>query len=257
VRIFDSHAHLTDPSFAEELVDVLARAADAGVAGIVTIASNLEDAAAAAELARNSSRPPVWATAGIHPHEADRCTPDALVELERYARSDVVVAVGETGLDFHYENAPRDRQIAAFRSQIALAEQLDLPVVVHSRAADGELAQLIEEYSGRVVGVLHCFTGGAQLLQTALAAGWYVSFSGIVTFARYTGAHHVQAVPGDRLLVETDSPYLAPVPLRGRRNEPSYLQHVVRRVAQLRGEDAVAVAEVTFENACRLYGRGS
>ncbi len=257
MRLFDSHAHLTDPSFAAELDDVLARAADEGVAAIVTIASNLEDAAAACELARRSSRPRVWSTAGIHPHEAERCTPEALVELERLAGSDVVVAIGETGLDLHYENAPRDLQIAAFRSQIELAEQLGLPVVVHSREADAELVRVVNDCSDRVVGVLHCFTGGAQLLQTALAAGWYVSFSGIVTFARYHGARHVQAVPGDRLLVETDSPYLAPVPLRGRRNEPSYLPYVVRCVAQLRGEDLAAVASVTFENACRFYGRGS
>jgi len=257
VRSFDSHAHLTDVSFAGELDDVLARAADAGVAGIVTIASNLEDAVAGAELARTSSRPRVCSTAGIHPHEADRCTSDALVELERHARSDVVVAVGETGLDFHYENAPRDQQIAAFRSQIELAERLGLPVVVHARDADEELAAIVREYAGRVVGVLHCFTGGEMLLRAGLEAGWYVSFSGIVTFTKYRGADHVQAVPGDRLLVETDSPYLAPVPLRGHRNEPSYLQHVIRRVAELRGEAAVAVANLTFENACRFYGRGS
>ncbi|UCC73659.1 MAG: TatD family hydrolase [Gemmatimonadota bacterium] len=254
MRLFDSHAHLTDESFAPELGDVLARAAERGVDAVVSIASELDDARAAIELARTTSRPRVWATAGIHPHHAERCTPETLAELEQLARSDLVVAVGETGLDFHYENAPRRRQIEAFRAQLGVAERLDLPVVVHSRAADDETAALIREYADRVVGVLHCFSGGAELLKAGLEGGWYVSFSGLVTFKNFRDLESVQQVPGDRLLVETDSPYLAPVPLRGRRNEPAFVEHTLRRLAEIRGEDPGGIAEATFENARRFYG---
>ncbi|UCC81667.1 MAG: TatD family hydrolase [Gemmatimonadota bacterium] len=254
MRLFDSHAHLTDKSFAAELDSTLARAAERGVGAVVTIASDLDDAQAAIELAQQPSRLRIWVTAGIHPHEADRWTPEAAARLEVLAGADPVVAIGETGLDFYYENAPRQGQSEAFRAQIELAARLGLPVVVHSREADDETAALIREFSGSVVGVLHCFTGGAELLDAGLAAGWYVSFSGLITFKRYRDEDTVRAVPGDRLLVETDSPHLAPVPKRGRRNEPAFLEHTVRRLAEIRGEQPEAVAERTFENACRFYG---
>jgi TatD DNase family protein len=254
VRLFDSHAHLTDESFAPELDATLARAAERGVGAVVSVASDLDDARAAIALARTASRPRIWATAGIHPHEAERWTPESAVQLEELGGSQPVVAIGETGLDFFYENAPRREQSEAFRAQLELAGRLGLPVVVHSREADEETATLIEEFSGRVVGVLHCFSGGVELLQKGLAAGWHVSFSGLVTFKKYREQAIVRAVPDDRLLVETDSPYLAPVPKRGRRNEPSFLEHTVRRVAEIRGEDPDQIAELTFENACRFYG---
>ncbi len=254
MRLFDSHAHLTDPSFADELEDVLARAADAGVESVTSVASNIEDARYAVELARTASRPRLRATAGMHPHEANLCSPEALDEIERLARSELVVAIGETGLDFYYDNAPREAQVEAFRSQLEVAERLGLPVVVHSRETDDVVAEIVREFAGRVVGVLHCFTGGKDLLRAGLDSGWYVSFSGIATFKSFGDTARVKLVPGDRLLVETDSPYLAPVPMRGRRNEPSYVEHVVRRVAEIRGEGPDVIAEVTYQNACRFYG---
>lgn len=253
MRLFDSHAHLTDESFAPELDAILARAAERGVSAVVSIASNLEDAEAAIELARTASRPRIWTTAGLHPHEAERWMPETVDRLEKCARAEPVVAIGETGLDFYYENAPRPTQRLAFRAQLELAGRLGFPVVVHSREADEETAALIQEYRGRVVGVLHCYSGGAGLLEVGLAAGWYVSFSGLVTFKNYKDHDVVRAVPGDRLLVETDSPYLAPVPKRGRRNEPAFLEYTLRRVAEIRGEEPEEVAELTFDNACRLY----
>jgi TatD DNase family protein len=254
VRLFDSHAHLTDESFAAELDAVLTRAAERGLSAVVSVASDLDDARAALELARTASRLRIWATAGIHPHEAERWNPEAAACLEGLAGAESIVAIGETGLDFYYANSPRQVQSEAFRAQLELAERLGLPVVVHSREADLDTAALIQEFSGRVVGVLHCFTGGANLLEVGLAAAWYVSFSGLVTFKNYRDQDIVRAVPGDRLLVETDSPYLAPVPKRGRRNEPAFLEHTVRRLAEIRGEDPEEVAEATFENACRFYG---
>ncbi len=255
MRLFDSHAHLTDESFSADLDDVLARAAAAGVERVVAIASDLSDAARAIALARRG-RPRVLATAGLHPHRADRWDLEAQAALERLAGAAEVVAVGETGLDFHYENAPRRAQLDAFRGQLELAERSGLPVVVHCRDADEAMSEFLREFAGRVSGVLHCFTGGRELLEAGLESGWYISFSGIVTFKNYGDAALVRQVPGDRLLVETDSPYLAPTPLRGRRNEPAFVAHVVRRVAELRGEDPERVAEASFANACRFYGLG-
>ncbi len=254
MRLFDSHAHLTDERLADELDLVLERAAVAGVEAVVSIASDLEDAEEAIELSRRSASPRIFATAGIHPHEAHRCDEEALKRLEALARSGPpVVAVGETGLDFYYDHAPRDAQLEAFRRQLEVAERVGLPVVVHSRDADDPLAEVIEAFSGRVTGVLHCFSGKAALLRTGLEAGWYVSFAGIVTFKNFEGDELVRRVPADRLLVETDSPYLAPAPRRGKRNEPALVEHVLRRVAAIRGEDADELAEITHGNACRFY----
>lgn len=254
MRLFDSHAHLTDERFGSEIGDVLARAADQGVAEIVSIASDLDDAELAMELARHHERPRIRCTAGIHPHVAHHCTSEALDQIRELARSDLIVALGEMGLDFYYENAPRETQIEAFGAQMDLAAELGLPVVVHSREADEETARIVGEASGRVVGVLHCFSAGDGVLQAGLAADWYVSFSGLVTFKSFQGHEQVRRVPESRLLVETDSPYLAPVPVRGRRNEPANVRHVLERVAEIRAEDVRQLAESTYENACRFYG---
>lgn len=237
---------------------MLGRAREAGVECVCTIASSLEDARDAIALAGAQSRPRVAATAGIHPHEADSCSPEALGGLEDLASSsDAVVAIGETGLDFHYEHSPRAAQVDAFRGQLGVAERLGLPIVVHVRDASAEVAEIVREHAGRVIGVLHCFTGSTELLRSGLGSGWYVSFSGIVTFSSYRDAQHIIEVPEERLLVETDSPYLAPVPVRGRRNEPAFVAHVVRRIAEVRGRSPEEIAELTYQNAARFYGVGS
>lgn len=253
MRLLDSHAHLTDERFADDLDAVLERALAAGVQTIVCIASDLDDAAHAVELARRAGRPRLRCTAGLHPHVAGSWKPEDPQRLEVLAARDQVVAIGETGLDFHYDNAPRQAQVEAFRAQLELAEHLGLPVVVHSRAADEETAALIQQFEARATGVLHCFSGGNRLLRAGLDADWYVSFSGIVTFSKFDDDALVRAVPDDRILVETDSPYLAPVPLRGRRNEPSFVEHVLRRVADIRGASVEEMAEITYLNACRFY----
>jgi len=254
VRLFDSHAHLTDESFESELDAVIARATAVGVEAIVSIASHLEDARIALALASESSDPRILATAGIHPHHAERWCSDSQSQLEDLLGSSFVVAVGETGLDFHYDNAPRDTQIDVFRAQLDIAERLEMPIVVHSRSADDEVGEILRDYRSRVLGVLHCFSGGPDLLAAGLEVGWYVSFSGIVTFKNFHDLDGVRSIPADRLLVETDSPYLAPVPRRGRRNEPALVQHVLERVAEIRDEDPEELAETTFNNACRFYG---
>jgi TatD DNase family protein len=256
VKLFDSHAHLTDERFGREVEEVLARAADQGVEAVVSIASDLEDAQRAIELARTDGLPQVKATAGIHPHVAEKCNPGALAVLIELAGSDHVVAIGETGLDFYYDNAPREAQIGAFQAQIEVAAQLGLPVVVHSREADVETAEIVRDHAGSAIGVLHCFSAGDELLDAGLAADWYVSFSGLITFKSFAAQAQVRRVPESRLLVETDSPYLAPVPLRGRRNEPAFVKHVVERLAEIRGDSPVRLAQVTCENARRFYGLG-
>ncbi len=250
--LFDSHCHLTDEAFAADRDAVLARARDAGLVGMVCIASDAGDAAAALGLAR--AHADVWCTAGVHPHEAASATADALARVRELAAEPGVVAIGECGLDYHYDHAPRERQRQAFRAQLELAAEVGMPVVVHAREADDDTRALVQEFEGSVTGVLHCFTGGAELMEAGLDAGWYVSFSGIATFGSFRGQDLVRRVPVERLLVETDSPYLAPPPHRGKRNEPAFVARVAEAVAALRDTPPEALGRTTTDNARRFYG---
>lgn len=248
--LFDSHCHLTDERFTGDADAAILRAREADVTRLVTIGVGPDDAAAALAIAeRNES---VWATIGVHPHDAGAADETTFVRVRELAAHSRIVAIGEIGLDYHYDNAPRDVQRAVFRRQLELAAELRLPVAIHSREADADTAAAIREATG-VVGVLHCFSSGAELLDAGLDAGWFVSFSGMVTFRNYDGQAFVRAVPADRLLVETDSPYLAPVPERGKRNEPAFVRYVAEGVAAIRGEDAEEVGRRSFENASRFY----
>ena len=250
---FDSHCHVTAAAFRDDREAVFRRARDAGVTRLVTIASNVADARAALDLARG--RPGVWCTAGVHPHDAEAATGEDMDEVrEIAARNREVVALGETGLDFHYENSPRDVQSALFEAHLALASETGLPVVVHAREADADIAAALRGMEAGTMGVLHCFTGGAQAFEQAMAAGWYVSFSGIASFKSFEALDLLREVPHDRLLVETDAPYLAPVPHRGRRNEPAFVMHVAEAVASHLDLDLGELANRTTENACRFYG---
>jgi TatD DNase family protein len=220
---------------------------------LVTIASNLPDARAA--LAFEKGRTGVWCTAGVHPHDAGGAAAGELAEVGDLAKENSeVVAIGETGLDFHYDHSPRAVQIALFEAHLALGAETGLPVVVHAREADDEIASALRAMPSSTKGVLHCFTGGDAAFAEAMAAGWYVSFSGIASFSSFRAADRLREVPPDRLLVETDSPYLAPVPRRGRRNEPALVVHVVEAVAKHLGTEALDLARRTTENACRFYG---
>lgn len=250
---FDSHCHLTDTAFRDDREAVFRRAAEAGVTRLVTIASTLADARDAAGLCQG--REGVWSTVGVHPHEAEGARPEDADEIrEIVAAHDTIVAVGETGLDFFYDNAPRAQQRASFERHLGVAAELDLPVVVHAREADEDVTAALKAMPAGTRGVLHCFTGGPLAFEQALASGWYVSFSGIASFKSFGPVDLLREVPLDRLLVETDSPYLAPVPLRGRRNEPANVVHVVTAVAAHLGLAAADVARTTTENACRFYG---
>ena len=250
--LIDSHAHLTDARFADDVDEVITRAREGGVSTIVTIGNDLEDSRAAARLAH--AEPGVYAAVGVHPNAVAEAPDGAMAEVEDLARSEpAVVAIGETGLDYYYDRAPREVQREWFSRHLELAGELDLPVVVHCRDADNDLRAMLRESGPATRGVLHCFASGAPLLDTALEIGWYISFSGMITFSKFEGTDLLRAVPLDRLLVETDSPYLSPVPHRGKRNEPAYVQLVAARAAELRGESAEALTSATARNTRTLY----
>ena len=252
-NFIDSHAHLADAAFDGDRDAVISRARDAGAVAVVCIGESLEAAAVAATLAAQDPAF-VFATAGIHPHDAAGFDEQRDIPRLRELLG-VAVAVGECGLDYHYDNSPRPAQRAAFAAQIALAAEMHLPVVVHTREAEDDTRSLLDEArSAGVIGVMHCYTGSHSLAEFALAAGWYVSFSGIVTFNKWTDNELLRLVPRERLLVESDSPYLAPVPFRGKRNEPGWVAHTLSKVAAVRGDEALELGRVTAENAQRLFG---
>jgi TatD DNase family protein len=250
---FDSHAHLADPAFDDDRDAVVERARTTGALGIIAIGESL----AAADRARLlSSRFPgfVYHTVGIHPHDAGAFDPPRDVDALRQ-RAAAAVALGECGLDYHYDHAPRTRQRQAFAAQLALAAEVHRPVVVHTREAEEDTQAMVVEAGGAGVrGVLHCYTGSPALAEAALDAGWYVSFSGIITFKKWTDEVLLRLVPDDRLLAESDAPYLAPVPHRGRRNEPAWVSFTVARLASARGEAPSAVGDLVTANARRLFG---
>lgn len=249
--VIDTHAHLADERLYPEVDAVVDRARAAGVQAIVAVATDAEDAGVVAAL--TGRFPEVYATAGVHPHAATRATPEALSAVRELLRHPRVVAVGETGLDYHYDFSPRDVQREAFLRHLELGRETGKPVVVHAREADDDLRALLREAGQGTVGILHSFSSGPELLEDALALGWYASFSGMVTFRNFGAAELVRRVPADRLLVETDAPYLAPVPHRGRTNQPAYVVETARALAAHRGVDAHGLAEETTANARRLF----
>lgn len=249
----DSHAHLADPAFDPDRDEVAARARLSGARGVVCIGESLAAAARARHLAVRFPGFVFW-TAGVHPHDAAGFDAARDLPLLRTALASGAVGVGECGLDYHYDHSPRDRQRSAFAAQLALGGEARRPVVVHSRRAEDDTAAMVAE-AGRagVAGVLHCFTGSRELGRVALDAGWMISFSGIVTFRRWDDLELLRYVPEDRLLVESDAPYLAPVPHRGARNEPAFVVHTVARLAEVRGVTADALAVATAQNTRRLF----
>ena len=255
--LVDSHCHLDFPDFAAERDAVVARARAAGVGTMVTISTKLSEFAGVRAIAE--TYPDVWCSAGVHPHEAGAeagaADAEGLVALANHPR---VVGIGETGLDYYYEHSPRPNQARAFRAHCRAAREAKLPLIVHARDADEDVAQILAEESGqgRLTGLLHCFSSGAGLAQRALELGFYISLSGIVTFKAADALRGiVRDIPLDRLLVETDSPYLAPVPMRGKRNEPAFVTHTAAKIAALRGVSAEALAEATTANFFRLFSK--
>jgi len=249
--LVDAHCHLGDAAFDQDRDAVLARARAAGVGHVVVIGATLDEAARALDLARRT--PGLSATAGVHPHEAMRWSPDAERRLRDLLADPTIVAVGETGLDYHYDHSPRDAQRRAFEAQLGIAAELGKPVVVHAREADDDVAALLRAAAPGPV-VLHSFSSGTQVFDAGMDVGAYFSFSGMITFKSWTLADRLSACPPDRLLIETDAPYLAPVPHRGARNEPAFVREVAAALARARGETFDVLGSRTTDNARRVFG---
>jgi TatD DNase family protein len=248
--MIDSHAHLAGERFDADRPLVLQRAWDAGLAHVVVIG---ETSPAARDLARTDPKRLSF-TVGVHPHEAHTFDGARDIAAIRSLIADGAVAIGECGLDYHYDHSPRELQLIAFQQQLDLAAEARLPVVVHTREAEDDTLFLLRTASMRgVCGVLHCFTGSLALARAAVDVGWYISISGIVTFKTWDRDDVVAMVPDAQLLVETDAPYLAPVPYRGRRNESAFLPQTIERLASVRGISANELASLTAINAIRFF----
>jgi TatD DNase family protein len=255
MRLFDTHAHLHFPDYAEDLDAVLDRAHAAGVRGMVTIGTDRETNHAVVELARRLSD--VWGTVGIHPHDAGEAVEDDFAEMERLARSEPkVVGFGEMGLDFFRNLSPPDAQRQVFRRQIHIARDARKPVVIHCRDAHDEtIAILAEERAREIGGVMHCFSGDVEIARRCLDLGLFISLAGPVTYKNARALPDVaRFVPEDRLVVETDCPYLPPTPHRGKRNEPAFVALTAAFVAELRGADPEALGDALTANAATLFG---
>jgi TatD DNase family protein len=249
----DTHAHLEMGAFDGDREAVLARAVQAGLAAIVTVGTTIPDCEKAVALARK--HPLVYAAVGIHPHEVKDADAGAYERIRRFSQETKVVAIGEIGLDFFYDHSPRDVQIRRFREQLDLAEEVGLPVIIHDREAHAETLAILRERKGRLRGVLHCFSGDAAMARECLALGYLLSVAGPVTYPKANALREVaRGIPADRLLVETDAPYLAPQTHRGKRNEPAYVVETAGRLAEIRGLPAGELIRQTAANARRLFG---
>ncbi|MDH7514913.1 MAG: TatD family hydrolase [Bacteroidota bacterium] len=251
--MIDTHCHLFWEDFAADLHAVLERSRAAGVHGVIVPGTSLQTSAQAADIACRC--PDVRWAAGVHPHDAASLPADFIDRLCALLRHHRAVAVGEIGLDYHYDFCPRDRQVEAFRLQVELALEEGLPVILHNRQADEDLLALCREYAARGLrGQFHCFSSTPAFAERVLELGFHISFTGNVTYRNSTLAEVVRLVPDDRLLLETDAPFMAPVPYRGKRNEPAYLPLIVERLAAIRDQDPETISALTDRNAERLFG---
>ncbi len=251
--LVDSHAHLDMEEFNEDLEAVIGRAVEGGVERIITIGIDLESTIKAIDIASRYSF--IYATAGVHPHDAERATDEVLIELQNLAKNKRVVAWGEIGLDFFRNRSPREKQIEAFKRQLEIAKELDLPVIIHNREADKETIEIIRAYGNGIhKGVIHCFSSDYDTAITFIDMGFYISIPGVVTFAKADKLKDVaKRIPLERMLVETDCPFLAPVPNRGKRNEPMFVTYTAKLIAELRGIPYEELAEITTHNSKALY----
>jgi TatD DNase family protein len=252
--LVDSHCHLDFPDFSEERDAIVARARAAGVGVMVTISTRVKRFAELKAITNSYDR--IYCSIGTHPHHADEELDVTVEDLVRFAEDPTVVAIGEAGLDYHYDNSPREAQEEGFRRHIAAARETGLPLVIHARDADADIARILREEMGKGAfpAILHCFSSGRDLALTGVELGMYVSFSGILTFKRSDELRAIAGqIPPERLLVETDAPYLAPVPHRGRRNEPAYVAETAKVLASVRGVSEDEIAARTTDNFFKLF----
>ena len=256
--LVDSHCHLDFDVFDEDRQETIQRARNAGVATMVTICTRVtrfDEIRAIAESDEN-----IWCSVGIHPHQAEEEPVISVDDLVSRATHPKVIGIGETGLDYYYDNSPRELQETSFRTHIAASRETGLPLIVHTRDADDDMADILEDEMGKGAfpGVLHCFSSGRQLAERALDIGFYISLSGIVTFKNAQDLRNIaKDVPVDRILVETDSPFLAPIPNRGKRNEPSFVVDTAAKVAELQDVDKDALSIASTENFFRLFNKAT
>ncbi len=254
--LVDSHCHLNYPGIVEDQAGVIERARAAGVTGMLGISTKRHEWSEVIAIAEQ--HPDIWASVGIHPHEADAHPDIDTADLVTAAAHLRVVAIGETGLDYYYDKSDRERQRRSFRSHIAASRETQLPLIVHTRDAEADTYEMLAEEMGKGAfsGVIHCFTASQDFADKALALGLYISLSGIVTFKNAKDLQDsARAIPLDRLLIETDSPFLAPVPVRGRPCEPAFVAHTAKFLAELRGMSVEALSELTATNYFRLFSK--
>jgi TatD DNase family protein len=251
--LIDTHAHL---EMLEGIPDVIQRARDSGIGRILTVSSDVASSRRSVQISVNF--PGVYAAVGIHPHEAASLNDEVFPEIENLAAAQKVLAIGETGLDYHYMHSAREAQINSFRRHIELAKRVRLPLVVHVRDAHEDVLDVLREENSRgVSAVIHCFTGDYQTAKRYIDEGFYISFSGILTFKQAEDVREAaRKIPSEMMLVETDSPYLAPIPFRGKRNEPAYIKYVAQKIAELRGVSFEEIEEQTTANARNLFSFG-
>ncbi len=251
IPFIDTHAHLNLPEFDPDREEVIQRAKDVGIGHILVPGIDFPSSRMAIELAQKFAG--LFAAVGIHPHEAKGFKPGDLLKLRELARSPQVKAIGEIGLDFYRNLSPKSDQVVAFRAQVELAQELNLPIVVHTRGAVEEALRVLQEENRGRKGVLHCFEGTREQAEKALAMGLHISFTGLITFPKSQALEVAKSVPLERLLLETDSPYLAPVPHRGERNEPKWVRLVAERIALAKGMDLETLVTTTTQAAIRLF----
>ncbi|NLY76766.1 MAG: TatD family hydrolase [Tissierellia bacterium] len=251
--LIDSHAHLDDERFDKDRDDIIKSLYESYVELVINPGADLNSSIKAVALAEKYDN--IYAAVGVHPHSASEMDQSTMDILRSFAAREKVVAIGEIGLDYYYDNSPRDVQRRWFREQLRLAKEVDLPVIIHSRDAAGDTMEILkEEQDGRLTGVLHCYSGSVEMAEEYIKLGFYISLAGPVTFKNAKVPKEVaKAVPLDKLLIETDSPYMTPEPYRGKRNEPKYVRYVAETIAELRGISLEELAEKTSENAKKLF----
>jgi len=256
--LVDSHCHLDFDVFDDDRAETIRRARDAGVGTLVTICTRVSQFEQIRAIAESDDN--IWCSVGTHPHQAEeeaRVAPEDLIERSHHPK---VIGIGETGLDYYYDNSPRDLQRTSFRAHIAAARDTGLPLIVHTRDADDDMIDILEDEMGKGAfpGVLHCFSSGRKLAERALDIGFYISLSGIVTFRNAEELRDIVAnVPVDRILVETDSPFLAPIPNRGKRNEPSFVVHTAARIAEIKNIEIETLSRASTDNFFKLFSKAT
>jgi TatD DNase family protein len=250
MKLIDTHAHLDFPQFSKDREEVIARS-QKQLKYIINVGADLASSHRSLELSLNYNK--IFSTVGIHPHDATDLDQKSLIVMKDLAKADKVVGIGETGLDFHYDNSPRNIQKQAFQKQIDLAQEINLPLVIHSREADEETMSMLEKNNVEN-GIWHCFSSNKEIARKVLDLGLYIAFGGIITFKNAENIRDlIKSLPLDRLLIETDSPFLTPVPHRGQRNQPAYVEYVVKKIAEIKETSLEEVAEKTTKNAERVY----